>query len=34
MSDLKSQLKDAQKQAMRAKEKQRLVVIRSMLVSN
>jgi len=31
MSDLKSQLKDAQKQAMRAKEKQRLVVIRSML---
>ena len=31
MSDLKSQLKDAQKQAMRAKEKQRFVVIRSML---
>ncbi|MCP4790460.1 MAG: GatB/YqeY domain-containing protein [Gammaproteobacteria bacterium] len=31
MSDLKSQLKDAQKQAMRAKEKQRLIVIRSML---
>lgn len=31
MSVLKSQLKDAQKQAMRAKEKQRLVVIRSML---
>jgi uncharacterized protein YqeY len=31
MSDLKLQLKDAQKQAMRAKEKGRLVVIRSML---
>lgn len=31
MSDLKAQLKDAQKAAMRAKDKERLAVIRSML---
>ncbi len=31
MSDLKAQLKDAQKNAMRAKDKERLTVIRSML---
>ena len=33
MSDLKSQLKDTQKAAMRAKNKQRLTVIRSMLAA-
>ena len=31
MSDLKAQLKDAQKAAMRAKDKERLAVVRSML---
>lgn len=33
MSDLKSQLKDAQKAAMRAKDKARLTVIRGMLAA-
>jgi uncharacterized protein YqeY len=33
MSDLKSQLKDAQKVAMRAKDKARLTVIRGMLAA-